>query len=62
MEILPVFAKIFLGSYFGKGIICGQIFDDELDLAYAVIDGVKARGEKGKYSTKRIKFDSNRSG
>lgn len=29
-----------------------------LDLAYAVIDGVKARGEKGNYSTHRVKFDS----
>ena len=27
--------------------------------AYAVIDGVKARGEKGNSSTQRIKFDSN---
>lgn len=31
-------------------------------IAYAVIDGVKARGEKGNYSTKRIKFDYNGSG
>lgn len=45
-----------------KDELCGQIFDDELDLAYAVIDGVKARGEKGNYSTQRVKFDSNRSG
>ena len=44
-----------------KDELCGQIFDDELDLAYAVIDGVKARGEKGNYSTQRVKFDSNRS-
>jgi len=45
-----------------KDELCGQIFDDELDLAYAVIDGVEARGEKGNYSTQRVKFDSNRSG
>ncbi|BAY45695.1 transposase [Scytonema sp. HK-05] len=45
-----------------KDELCGQIFDDELDLAYAVIDGVKARGEKGNYTTQRVKFDSNRSG
>ncbi len=45
-----------------KDELCGQIFDDELDLAYAVIDGVKARGEKANYSTQRVKFDSNRSG
>ena len=30
-----------------KDELSGQIFDDELDLAYAVIDGVQARGEKG---------------
>jgi putative transposase len=34
------------------------MFDDELDLAYAVIDGVEARGERGNYSTKRVKFSS----
>jgi len=37
-------------------------FDDQLDLAYAVIDGVKARGEKGNYSIQRIKFNSDNSG
>jgi putative transposase len=41
-----------------KDELCGQIFDDELDLAYAVIDGVKARGEKGNHSTQRVKFNS----
>jgi putative transposase len=45
-----------------KDELRGQTFDDELDLAYAVIDGVKARGEKSNYSTRRIKFDSSRSG
>lgn len=44
-----------------KDEISGQMFDDELDLAYAVINGVEARGEKGNYSTTRIKF-SNRNG
>ncbi len=37
------------------------MFDDELELAYAVIDGVQARGEKGNHSTQRVKFNSNRS-
>jgi putative transposase len=41
--------------------ICGQMFDDELDLAYAVINGVEARGERGNYTTQRFKFDSNSS-
>ena len=45
-----------------KDELCGQLFDDELDLAYAVIDGVKARGERGDYSTQRVKFNSNLSG
>ncbi len=31
-------------------------------LADAVIDGIKARGEKGNYSTQRVKFNSNHSG
>lgn len=42
-----------------KDQLSGQIFDDELDLAYAVIDGVTARGEKGNYTTQRVKFNSN---
>jgi putative transposase len=41
-----------------KDELSGQIFDDELDLAYAVIDGVTSRGEKGNYSTQRVKFNS----
>jgi putative transposase len=41
-----------------KDELSGRIFDDELDLAYAVIDGVEARGEKGNYSTERVKFNS----
>jgi hypothetical protein len=27
--------------------------------AYAVINGVQARGERGNYSTQRVKFNSN---
>lgn len=44
-----------------KDELLGQTFDDELDLAYAVIDGVQARGERGNYSTRRVKFHSNQS-
>ena len=29
-----------------------------VDLAYAVINGVQARGERGNYKTHRIKFNS----
>lgn len=45
-----------------KDELAGRMFDDELALAYAVIDGVQARGERGNYRTQRIKFNSNGSG
>ncbi len=38
--------------------LAGQMFEDELDLAYAVMDGVEARGQEGKYTTERFKFNS----
>ena len=38
--------------------IAGQMFEDELDLAYAVIDGIEARGQRGNYTTERLKFNS----
>jgi putative transposase len=38
--------------------LAGQMFEDELDLAYAVMDGVEARGLEGKYTTERFKFNS----
>jgi len=41
--------------------ISRQMFDDELDLAYAVIDGVEARGKRGSYTTQRFKFNSHNS-
>ncbi|MGB3641499.1 MAG: hypothetical protein WBA39_28565, partial [Rivularia sp. (in: cyanobacteria)] len=44
-----------------KDELSGQMFDDELDLAYAVMNGVKARGEKRAYKTERVKFYSNSS-
>src|SRR4028119_1900650 len=42
-----------------KDELAGQMFDDELELAYAVIQGVEVRGERGNYRTQRIKFHSN---
>ena len=42
--------------------LSGRMFEDELELAYAVMNGVAARGEKGNYSTKRVTFHSNCSG
>ncbi len=42
-----------------KDELAGKMFEDELELAYAVIDGVQARGERGNYSTQRVKFNSN---
>lgn len=34
----------------------GQMFEHELDLVYAVIDGVDARAEAGGYDTQRFRF------
>jgi putative transposase len=42
-----------------KDELAGQMFDDELELAYAVIHGVEVRGQKGNYTTQRLKFNSN---
>lgn len=38
--------------------LAGQMFEDELDLAYAVIDGVEARGQSRHYTTERLRFNS----
>ena len=44
-----------------KDELAGKMFNDELELAYAVIDGIQARGERGNYSTQRVNFSSNSS-
>ncbi len=41
-----------------KDELSAQMFEDELDLAYAVMDGVTARGKRGNYRTERFKFYS----
>lgn len=38
--------------------LAGQMFEDELDLAYAVIDGVEARGQSRHHTTERFRFNS----
>ncbi len=38
--------------------LAGQMFEDEYDLALAVMEGVEARAEQKGYSTKRFKFNS----
>jgi len=38
--------------------LAGQMFEDELDLAYAVMEGVEARGHANGHSTERFKFNS----
>lgn len=38
--------------------LVGQMFDDELDLAYAVMSGVEARAIAGGYSVERFRFNS----
>jgi putative transposase len=36
--------------------IAGQMFDNEYDLAMAVIEGVTNRSQKGGYTLERLKF------
>ena len=38
--------------------LAGRIFEDEYDLAIAVINGVEARAQRGEYSTERFLFNS----
>lgn len=38
--------------------IAGQMFADEYDLAMAVMQGMKARSDRGNYSLERFKFNS----
>lgn len=40
--------------------LAGQMFEDELDLAYAVINGVDARAQAGGYQAERFRFPSQR--
>lgn len=41
-----------------KDELATEIFDSELELAYAVIHRVEVRGEIGNYRPKRVKFNS----
>ncbi len=41
-----------------KDELAGKMFEDELELAYAVMDRVKAREERKNHSTERTKFNS----
>lgn len=38
--------------------IAGRMFSNEYDLACAVIEGMEARGKKGKFEVERFKFNS----
>ena len=38
--------------------LTGRIFEDEYDLAIAVIAGVEASAQRGKYNTERFLFNS----
>lgn len=37
--------------------IAGRMFDNEYDLAMAVIDGMEARSQQGGYTLERFKFN-----
>jgi hypothetical protein len=38
--------------------LAGRMFEDEYDLAIAVIDGMETRSIKGEYTLERFKFNS----
>jgi hypothetical protein len=38
--------------------IAGQMFDNEYDLAIAIIDGMTARSQKNGHTLERFKFNS----
>lgn len=38
--------------------LAGRMFEDELELAYAVMEGIEARGQRGNYRIERFKFNS----
>ena len=42
-----------------KDELAGEIFDSELELAYAVIQGVEVKVERENYRTQRVKFNFN---
>jgi len=42
-----------------KDELATEIFDSELELAYAIIHGVGVKGERGNYRTQRVKFNFN---
>ena len=38
--------------------LVGQVFEDELELAYGVIDGIDGRAEVDRYRAERFEFPS----
>jgi len=42
-----------------KDELAAEIFDSELEAAYALIHGVEVKGERGNYRTQRVKFNFN---
>ena len=42
-----------------KNVLAAEIFNSELELAYALIHGVEVKGERGNYRIQRVKFNFN---
>jgi putative transposase len=42
-----------------KDELAAEIFDSELEVAYALIHGVEVKGERGNYRTQYVKFNFN---
>lgn len=56
---IEVLSSILYIKALPKDELAGRMFDDELEIAYAVIHGVEVRGQRGNYTTQRLKFNSN---
>jgi putative transposase len=42
-----------------KNVLVAEIFNSELELAYALIHGVEVKGERRNYRIQRVKFNFN---
>ena len=38
-------------------MVASQVFEDEFELVMTIIEGVKARGERGGYAVERFMFN-----
>ena len=52
-----LYAKRYPLGHLKRQELGGQVFEDEYDLALAIIDGIENRGQQGNYSVQRLMFN-----